>query len=122
MQTVVIAGSRGITNKEFIRKEMNNLWREIGPFRLVSGMARGVDRISRDIAVAAGVEVIEMPADWDRYGRRAGYLRNVEMAKIADYGLILWDGQSRGTQHMMNIMSEMHKPTDVVVVEKGDWT
>ena len=121
MQKVVIAGSREITNREFIRKEMNNLWREIGPFELVSGMARGVDRVSRDLAVAAGITVHEMPADWNRYGKSAGYRRNEEMAILADYGLILWDGESKGTKHMIDLMRKHHKPTDLVIVEKGDW-
>lgn len=117
MQKVVIAGSRDITDKEYIRYEMNNLWKEIGPFELISGGARGVDRVSAELAEVAGIQVHYFMANWAELGRKAGYLRNVEMAKVAEYGLIIWDGKSPGTKHMMDIMSEMGKPTDVVIKE-----
>lgn len=41
------------------------------------------------------------PADWDRYGKAAGYLRNTEMAKNADALVAFWDGMSLGTRHMI---------------------
>lgn len=119
MQKVIIAGSREITDVEFIRHEMNNLWREIGPFEVVSGTARGVDRISARLAREAGITVHDYPADWDRFGRSAGYRRNEQMAQEADYALILWDGKSRGTRHMMEIMKKAGKPSDVVVYTKN---
>lgn len=42
------------------------------------------------------------PAEWDRYGKRAGYIRNEEMAKHADALVAFWDGKSRGTKHMID--------------------
>ena len=42
------------------------------------------------------------PADWDKYGKRAGYLRNVQMAEYADALLAFWDGESRGTKNMID--------------------
>lgn len=124
MQKVIIAGSRNIEDRELIRREMNNLWRQIGPFEVVSGTARGVDSISASLAVRAGIKVHEFPADWKRYGKSAGYKRNVEMAEFADYALILWDGQSRGTKHMMDIMRKVGKSSDVVIFQRmmnGTW-
>lgn len=47
-----------------------------------------------------------MPANWSRYGRSAGYIRNQEMADyVGPSGMLVavWDGQSRGTQHMIDI-------------------
>ena len=46
------------------------------------------------------------PAQWERYGKRAGPIRNAAMAKYADYGVALWDGESRGTAHMIRLMAD----------------
>lgn len=100
---VIVAGSRDITDVELIRDHMNRLWDEIGPYEVVSGMARGVDRISASIARQGGVKVHEFWANWERWGRSAGYRRNELMAKEATHLLAFWDGASRGTKHMIDL-------------------
>ena len=40
---------------------------------------------------------------WDIYGKKAGYMRNEEMAKVADALVVFWDGKSKGTKHMIDI-------------------
>ena len=114
MNKVIIAGSRDITDMELIRNEMNAYWLEIGAFEVISGMARGVDRIARDIAVASGITVHEMPAEWDRYGKSAGYRRNEDMVALATHGLVFWDGESRGTKHTIDLLTKQNKPYRVV--------
>lgn len=58
------------------------------------------------------MEVVKFPADWDRYGKRGGYIRNEEMAKYSvkdnNYGMLIafWDGESRGTKHMINLANK----------------
>jgi hypothetical protein len=47
-----------------------------------------------------------MPAQWEIYGKMAGYLRNLEMAKIADAVVLFWDGKSKGTKHMLDISQD----------------
>ena len=42
------------------------------------------------------------PANWERYGRSAGYRRNVQMAENADALVAFWDGKSMGTRHMIS--------------------
>ena len=54
------------------------------------------------------------PAQWDKYGKRAGYRRNEQMAEVADGLIAFWDGQSKGTKHMIDIMTEKNLPTKVV--------
>lgn len=103
---VIVAGSREFTDKEAIRDEMNKAWREWGPFEVVSGMARGVDRLAAEIAREAGITVHEFPADWDRYGRSAGYRRNEKMAQVADGLIAFWQDGSRGTRHMIDLARE----------------
>lgn len=73
---------------------------------IVSGTARGVDTHGEAIAKKYGIRVAKFPADWDRFGKRAGYLRNEKMAEYADALLACWDGKSRGTKHMIDLARE----------------
>lgn len=71
---------------------------------IVEGDARGTDRAAGDYALENGYDLIKFPADWDRYGKSAGYKRNYEMydflSKQEERGaLLFWDGVSRGTRN-----------------------
>ena len=68
----------------------------------MSGTARGVDRFGEQWAIENNVAIKPFPADWDTYGKRAGYLRNTQMAEYADALIAVWDGESRGTKHMID--------------------
>jgi len=70
---------------------------------VVSGTARGVDQLGETWAENLDIPVTRMPADWDGQGRSAGYVRNEQMAKYADACICIWDGQSRGTKHMIDL-------------------
>lgn len=76
------------------------------PFEItevVSGACKeGVDRLGEEWAGRKGIPVKRFPADWNQYGRRAGPLRNREMAKYADALIAIWDGESRGTRNMID--------------------
>jgi|ERR1039458_1423661 hypothetical protein len=71
------------------------------PTLIISGAARGADALGERWACEHAIPLVRMPADWDAHGRRAGYLRNLEMAKQAQALIALWDGTSRGTAHMI---------------------
>lgn len=73
---------------------------------IISGTAKGADYYGEVYAKAAGIPIERFPADWDKYGKRAGYLRNVQMANAADALIAVWDGASKGTNHMINIANE----------------
>ncbi len=69
----------------------------------ISGTARGADKFGEAVAAAEGWGIERHPADWDRHGRRAGYLRNAHMASLAEALVAVWDGESRGTKHMIDL-------------------
>ena len=70
---------------------------------VVSGCARGADQLGERWAQQEGLEVTRFPAEWDRDGRAAGYMRNERMAREADALIAVWDGRSRGTGHMISM-------------------
>lgn len=101
---VIVAGSRSVTNDLVVDAAIEDSGFKIT--ELVSGTARGVDRLGEDWAKSRCIAIKRFPADWNRYGKSAGYRRNVEMAEYADALIAIWDGKSKGTQHMINIAQE----------------
>ena len=77
---------------------------------VVCGEARGADTLGRRYAEENGYQVLSFPANWDKYGKRAGYIRNAEMAENADALVVFWDGKSRGTKNMIELASNKGIP------------
>lgn len=97
---VIIAGSRSITNPNLVRQAMID-----SGFRfseIVSGGARGVDKLGENLGIEIGVPIKRFLADWKQYGKSAGIIRNKEMAEYADALIAVWDGKSRGTKNMVD--------------------
>ena len=97
---VIIAGSREIHDIAIVRTAMNNSKFDIT--EVVSGCARGVDKLGEKVATERGIIIKKFPADWSR-GKGAGFERNFEMANYADALIAVWDGKSRGTKHMIGV-------------------
>jgi hypothetical protein len=82
---------------------------------VVSGKARdGADVCGDRWAVARGIPVKPFPADWDKHGKVAGFMRNEEMANYAHRGLGYWRGWSSGTANMATCLVALDKPVKVV--------
>lgn len=96
---VIIAGSRSIASAEIVEKAIAASGFEVS--EVVSGAARGVDRLGESWAGARGITVRRIEPDWQVYKRGAGPQRNREMAKTADALIAIWDGKSRGTADMI---------------------
>lgn len=97
----IIAGSRNCSDMRELEIAIRDCgWR---PSSVVSGTAIGADRLGEVWAIRNAVPLERCPANWDAHGKRAGYLRNALMASMADALIALWDGESRGTQHMINL-------------------
>lgn len=84
-------------------------------FIIIQGLARGVDMIAKEWADNHNLGTWDFPAEWDKYGRSAGYCRNVDTVDRCDYCLILWDGQSKGTKHDIDLCISKNKPHKVVI-------
>lgn len=73
---------------------------------IVSGTARGIDNAGEIYGNWFNIPVVMFPANWDKYGNGAGYIRNNQMALYADALVAVWDGKSRGTKHMIEVAKE----------------
>lgn len=104
MFRVIIAGSRDFDDYDLVVSTMDNLLQNItDPVTIVCGMARGADTLGEKYAISRGYEVAYFPAEWNKYGRAAGYKRNEQMAQNADALVAFRDGSSRGTKHMIDL-------------------
>jgi len=111
MLQVIVAGGRDFTsekNYEMMKSWLLYFFKDLFPhhIEIVSGMAAGADSLAIRFAKEFGLPVREFPADWKRYGKSAGYKRNVQMAIYADACVCFWDKRSKGTKHMINIAKE----------------
>ena len=98
---VIIAGSREIVDYDLVCRAIEESGFEMT--EVVSGRARGVDALGEKYALEHDVNLRLFPAEWDKYGKRAGYLRNAKMANYADALVAIWDGFSRGTASMIDL-------------------
>lgn len=113
MIKAIIAGSRRFEDFRYANSVFMNhlLYNSIRPsdVEIISGGARGADRIGEMIAEAHGIKLVRFPADWTTYGKSAGMIRNNQMADYAVSGsdeailFAFWDGKSRGTKGMIDI-------------------
>jgi hypothetical protein len=98
---VIVAGSRDIVDYEIVKSAIVSSGFQIN--EIVSGGARGVDTLGERYAKENNILFVVFPANWDLYGKKAGYLRNAEMAKYANGLIAVWDGVSKGTGHMIDL-------------------
>jgi hypothetical protein len=104
MFKVIIAGSRGFNNYNLLRQTMDKLLlNKQEDIVIVSGTARGADQLGERYAKEKGYLISSHPANWDRFGKSAGYIRNEEMAKESNALVAFWDNKSKGTEHMINL-------------------
>ena len=113
---VIIAGGRDFDDFPLLINKCIEIIAEetkeddtIERIRIVSGTARGADKLGEQFANIAHYDVARFPADWDTHKKSAGYIRNAEMAKFAsedgNKGVLIavWDGKSRGTKNMIDL-------------------
>ena len=107
---VVIVGTRTYPDLEQVRKYV----RDLSPDDIiVSGGAKGVDETAEGEARKIGMEVISVPAEWNKYGKRAGLMRNDIIVGMADCVVAFWDGVSRGTKYTIDKAKEKNVITQV---------
>ncbi|OGR27285.1 MAG: hypothetical protein A2139_07820 [Desulfobacca sp. RBG_16_60_12] len=114
---LIVAGGRDFQDYPALCLAIDSLWAHHIPGQqpsIVCGKARGADMLGYRYAVERGLAVHEFPADWDTHGKKAGHLRNHEMAVFADGLLAFWDKESRGTRDMIATMKRLGKKTKTI--------
>ncbi len=129
MTRIIVAGSRNFADKEMLYMALSAFIDAVDDeVEIVDGACRGADKLAEEYASEFGYKNTTFPADWDKYGKRAGYIRNTQMAEYAvkadDALLIAFPvGESRGTNMMIDIAKKHEIMTYVCgeyVVKNGN--
>ena len=112
---LIIAGSRTFTDYQLLCQTLAPEKHRVT--QVITGGARGADRLGIRWAVSHSVRLKGFPADWQRFGKSAGVRRNFQMAQAGDMLLAFCDGRSAGTRHMISCMQQLGKPVVVILME-----
>ena len=94
---VAVIGGRTFNDYELVKETLTKLDITL----LISGGAKGADTLGERYAKERGYDVKLFPADWKTYGRKAGPIRNLQMAEYGDMLIAFWDNTSSGTKNMI---------------------
>ena len=120
---VAIVGSRSwvgmISIVDFVKSLPRNMI-------VVTGGAPGADSMAESAAMSAGLTVVVCKANWQKWGRQAGPIRNIAIVEIADVIVAFWDGKSPGTQDTINKAKRAGKRVEICrpgqsIVWHEDW-
>ena len=125
---IIIAGSRDFNDYEFLKKQLSKFIKDHQNrrFTIVSGAVRGADRLGEKYAREKCIQLKRFPADWNNLGRSAGYIRNTQMLDYIKqndcegYVLAFWDGQSKGTRHMIKTAKKAGVPVEIFQYPKTE--
>jgi len=111
-KSIIVAGGRDFNDYEYLKKTLTDIVGDDSKFifEIVSGGARGADALGEQFAHEHFIQLKIFPAEWDKYGKSAGYRRNKQMAEYANACVVFWDGKSKGTEHMINLATEYGLP------------
>ena len=114
---LVIAGSRNFDDYSVLADAVDDYLKKLAPKKqviIVSGTAKGADRMGEQYARQRGYPLEEYPANWHYFGRAAAVKRNAQMAQVADAAIVFWDGQSAGAKNMISCAETVGIPCEVV--------
>ena len=118
---VIVAGSRGFDDYPLLEATLDSYigeHLEVLDVEIVSGGATGADTLGERYAKNRGDILKVFPAEWRKYGKGAGYIRNKQMAEYADHLVVFWDGFSKGSLGMIRDAEKAGIPVKVVNYER----
>ncbi len=113
---IVIGGCRNFKNYDFFKKTLDCYLQaeKKNPITILSGHCSGVDQMAERYAKEKGIKLMLFPAEWNKYGRAAGPIRNEEVVKLADTVIAFWDGQSKGTKNLISLAKQYNKILNII--------
>ena len=116
---VIVAGGRDFKNYKLLKCTLDNFQQEYGNItEVVSGTAKGVDKLGEQYANENNIHIKRFVPDWEGLGKKAGHVRNRQMGDYAKEhnGMLaaFWDKQSKGTKGMIDYATKIGLKSVVV--------
>jgi len=113
---VAVVGSRTFKLKGLLVYYLDNyFWSVRYKIIIVSGGAKGADSFAEEWADERKVKTKIYKAKWQKYGKRAGFVRNEKIVKNCDVVVAFWDGESKGTKHTIDLARKIGLKVYVVM-------
>jgi len=106
MKKTAVVGTRTFEDKKHMYSILDGMRIEF----LITGEARGADKLARDYAYDNDIPFEVYVADWNSFGKSAGPMRNNELIKDADEVIAFWDGNSVGTKNTIKLAKKKGIP------------
>lgn len=111
---LAIIGSRTFTDFDYLKSKVNKIIESYNIDRIISGGANGADTLAEIYANKYNICTTIFSANWEKYGKKAGYIRNKEIVNRSDMGIAFWDGQSKGTRHTIKLFKSSKK--EIIII------
>lgn len=95
----------------------NFQWKEIT--EIISGGAKGADSLAEKYASERNIPIKVFKPEWDKYGKSAGFKRNIKIIDECDALIAFWDGKSKGTKHSIDLAKKQHKKVIIYYFNRG---
>ncbi len=115
----LVVGSRTFDDYEFMKAKLDHILKNHSNIVIVSGGAKGADSLAEKYAKEKGYPIKVFPANWDKYGKSAGYKRNEQMHqyinKAEKRGVVaFWQNESKGTAHNFKLAEKYKNPIRII--------
>ena len=118
MERIIICGTRTFDNYLLLCQTLDKIITNPAEAEIVSGRAKGADTLGERYAKEHNIPLVMFPAQWNLYGKSAGFRRNAEMLKYAKQKdpvvIAFWDGISHGTKNMIDISRKAKATVHVI--------
>jgi len=109
---LAIIGSRSFDNSKLLNETLE-------PYKdriklVVSGGAKGADQLGEYWARLFKIETLIFLPDWEKHGKKAGFIRNKQIIENCDMCIAFWDNWSKGTRHSISLCEKLNKPYRII--------
>ena len=109
---LAIIGSRSFNDYNLVNQTLSPYKSKIT--KVISGGARGADKLGEYWAIENKIDKLIFYADWDKHGKAAGFIRNKDIIDNCDCCIAFWDGKSKGTAHSISLCEKQNKPYKII--------
>lgn len=108
---IAVVGSRDFNDYEYLKSRLLKHFKNDDV--LVSGGCRGADKLAERFANEYDFSTEIFPAEWDKYGRIAGFKRNKLIVEASDIVIAFFDGKSAGTNSTIKLAQDSGKTVKI---------